>query len=65
MNDPEFDAVDAYIAEQEDASGIAEVVAAHFTNKECPDCGASGYATTYDGRDLGVCTTCGGIGEAP
>lgn len=29
---------------------------------ECADCGGSGYATTYDGRSLGVCTTCNGDG---
>lgn len=31
-------------------------------DRECPDCGASGYATTYDGRTLGPCTTCKGPG---
>lgn len=30
----------------------------------CPACGASGYATTWDGRDLSACTDCGGTGVA-
>ena len=29
---------------------------------ECRDCGGSGYATTYDGKDLGTCWTCNGDG---
>jgi len=28
----------------------------------CPDCGGSGNATTFDGDDLGVCSTCAGTG---
>lgn len=32
---------------------------------ECPDCGASGLATSHDGRTLGICTTCGGEGCLP
>jgi hypothetical protein len=63
--DSNFAAVDAYIAALEDASGMPAVVAEHFGLRECPDCGASGYATTIDGRSLGVCSTCGGSGAAP
>lgn len=30
--------------------------------KSCQDCGASGYHTSFDGRDLGICSTCAGFG---
>lgn len=31
-------------------------------NWTCGDCGGSGYATTHDGNDLGICRTCNGDG---
>lgn len=45
-----------------DGLDIAEGLAREAGGTKCPDCGASGYATTLDGRSLGTCSTCRGTG---
>jgi hypothetical protein len=59
-------ASDAYIATLEDASGIADALMRRYRPREqpCPTCNGDGHACTFDGVDLGPCSSCDGTGAS-